>query len=698
MGVVPPAPGAGGSDVGTGSGGSTPAPNQGVPPVVVNVPIPTVAPPATVGGAIGVLPPVVSAPGGGGDVGGDVGGGGGGVIGPPAEDCPEEEIERQKAEREKKIKEEIEKRKAEEKEREKNEKVGICHETGSETNPFVFISVSINAVKAHTGHGDDQIGVSEEDCLNPAQGGDDDNGNGNGGGNAKVGICHETSSDTNPIVFIEVSENAVPAHERHGDEHIGVTEEFCTNLEAQILQGNNQGQGDDTGGSNGGGNGSGSQSDDDVLDDVGTGGDSLDDSNTSGNDNGNGNGNGNGNNGNGNGNNGNGNENGNGNGNNGNGNDKVEICHRTSSETNPFVLIEISENALKAHLDNHDDVFPENGACPTTAGDSTSSNVGGGDDDDDEKQFNGKVSICHVTGSDTNPFNFITVSANALKAHLGHGDTLAEDGVCEGEVIEPPLAVDTCPDEETAGSGSSGIDDLASEIDDIASGNSNDNVASGDNSASGGASADDDGDFVQNLYKKRLRRLGAQHEIDFWTKVMNEGGGRTAVVEGIETSLEARSSVVKNWYAQFLGRAAVNGEEGFWVKKLMDGETEEEVLSKIMGSAEFVERCPELIGADEASDETFVRSLYKVLLGRGATDAEVDGWVNLKAVLGNDGIAKGFLTSMEFRSKAVFTFYDRLLDRDADQAGMNFWVSASMDLAKVRRGFESSDEFFKCTC
>lgn len=35
-----------------------------------------------------------------------------------------------------------------------------------------------------------------------------------------------------------------------------------------------------------------------------------------------------------------------------------------------------------------------------------------------------KVTICHHTGSQTNPTVTITVSRNALPAHFAHGDTL----------------------------------------------------------------------------------------------------------------------------------------------------------------------------------------------------------------------------------------------------------------------------------
>ncbi|HYZ93905.1 MAG TPA: hypothetical protein VFA34_16150 [Actinomycetota bacterium] len=43
--------------------------------------------------------------------------------------------------------------------------------------------------------------------------------------------------------------------------------------------------------------------------------------------------------------------------------------------------------------------------------------------------YAGKVTICHHTGSKKHPFHTITVSANAVPAHLRHGDTL---GPCPG--------------------------------------------------------------------------------------------------------------------------------------------------------------------------------------------------------------------------------------------------------------------------
>jgi hypothetical protein len=44
-------------------------------------------------------------------------------------------------------------------------------------------------------------------------------------------------------------------------------------------------------------------------------------------------------------------------------------------------------------------------------------------------QYQYRVTICHVTGSKKHPAHTITVSSNAVRAHLRHGDHL---GACTG--------------------------------------------------------------------------------------------------------------------------------------------------------------------------------------------------------------------------------------------------------------------------
>jgi hypothetical protein len=77
-------------------------------------------------------------------------------------------------------------------------------------------------------------------------------------------------------------------------------------------------------------------------------------------------------------------------GNNGgpNGNGKTTICHATGSETNPYVLITISNNALDAHARHQDgeDIIPAPAkGCPTGKGDDD-----GKDHDCDKKDDGGK--------------------------------------------------------------------------------------------------------------------------------------------------------------------------------------------------------------------------------------------------------------------------------------------------------------------
>ena len=96
---------------------------------------------------------------------------------------------------------------------------------------------------------------------------------------------------------------------------------------------------------------------------------------------------------------------------------------------------------------------------------------------------------------------------------------------------------------------------------------------------------------------------------------------------------------------------------------------------------------------DGTADERFVQALYLLLFDRTAGAAEVQGWVRALPQMGTQGAAQLFLTSREFRTNLVESYYNVLLHRPSD-AGRDGWVSSSMDAISMRIGFESSSEFF----
>ena len=95
---------------------------------------------------------------------------------------------------------------------------------------------------------------------------------------------------------------------------------------------------------------------------------------------------------------------------------KTTICHRTGSETNPWVLITVSNSSLDAHR-RHGDMIPAT-SCPAAG----SQQAGGSEQD--------KVTICHRTSSETNPYVVITIArAGWENGHSKHeGDRILQPG------------------------------------------------------------------------------------------------------------------------------------------------------------------------------------------------------------------------------------------------------------------------------
>ena len=199
--------------------------------------------------------------------------------------------------------------------------------------------------------------------------------------------------------------------------------------------------------------------------------------------------------------------------------------------------------------------------------------------------------------------------------------------------------------------------------------------------------------FVQALYLDELGRAGSAAELNSQVAVLNGSGGAAAVARGIQRSREGRDHLVKSWYLTFLGRAANGTEEMGFVNALLQGRTEEDVLSGILGSGEFFNRAQTLIASGTAN-ERFVQSLYLVLLNRTASASEVTGHVNAISKVGLQGVARNFLGSSEYRSDQFEGYYDALLHRPSDVQGLNNYVFSNSDVSSVRLSFEVSSEFF----
>ncbi|MDQ5867741.1 MAG: hypothetical protein M3390_18755, partial [Chloroflexota bacterium] len=146
---------------------------------------------------------------------------------------------------------------------------------------------------------------------------------------------------------------------------------------------------------------------------------------------------------------------------------KINICHATGSETNPYVLIEISESAIPAHQDHQEgeDIIPAPAeGCPMpptntpeTPNTPEASHTPGGPTNTPEvtpTPNDKKINICHATGSETNPYVMIEISENAIPAHQDHqeGEDIipAPDEGCPRPPTSTPVPTDTTTTYPTA--------------------------------------------------------------------------------------------------------------------------------------------------------------------------------------------------------------------------------------------------------
>jgi hypothetical protein len=211
------------------------------------------------------------------------------------------------------------------------------------------------------------------------------------------------------------------------------------------------------------------------------------------------------------------------------------------------------------------------------------------------------------------------------------------------------------------------------------------------------------GSFVDNLYTEILNRPASPDEIEAWiahlrNSVQPEGAAQ--MIRGFFDSQEnlnrpiTLAQYVRLLYRILLDREPSPAEVDAWVAII---------------AGRFNLLIPGFVNSPEFQDlslrtppATVIRRLYEQTLHRPASEAEVAAWVDVLAQNGGDWVAisVGFLNSPEYLNTPrtfgdhVVVLYRTFLGREPGAAEVNAWVAILLGyLRDVQDGFIYSPEF-----
>jgi hypothetical protein len=194
--------------------------------------------------------------------------------------------------------------------------------------------------------------------------------------------------------------------------------------------------------------------------------------------------------------------------------------------------------------------------------------------------------------------------------------------------------------------------------------------------------------FVESLYLQFLHRAGDTTNLQDaggWVNFLNHGGSPNTVADGVIRSQEALGLQVEDLYQRLLGRDAAANEQALWAQQIQNGRTLESVTELILSSPEYQARF--------VNDADFVQSLYRGVLHRDGSAAEIAAWLTALPTVGRAGVIGAFVTSQEFRTDVIGEDYSLLLHRFPRSAEVNGWLATGLDALSIDRFFATSPEF-----
>ncbi|HXT60717.1 MAG TPA: Ig-like domain-containing protein, partial [Pirellulales bacterium] len=195
----------------------------------------------------------------------------------------------------------------------------------------------------------------------------------------------------------------------------------------------------------------------------------------------------------------------------------------------------------------------------------------------------------------------------------------------------------------------------------------------------------DDGSNIRKLYEQVLHRDPDAAGLAYWTNQIHHGATLADVGASIFESNERLDPILTSYYEQFLLRAPDPQGLAYWrdqVWKVVGGP--EPVIAGMISSPEFFQSAG-------GTDAAWVAALYQRLLNRTADPAGLQYWDNLLEThsMTEFQVVEGFLSSDEYFTNLIDGFFETYLDR------MPTASELANDLAQMHGGASQRDIQFE---
>jgi hypothetical protein len=199
--------------------------------------------------------------------------------------------------------------------------------------------------------------------------------------------------------------------------------------------------------------------------------------------------------------------------------------------------------------------------------------------------------------------------------------------------------------------------------------------------------------FIYRAYTDVLHRRGEDAGVEYFGNLVTGGGSRGQVALTFTTTGEYLTDVVNGTYQTYLGRAGDAGGVGYWVGQLQNGRTTDEQLAALFISSD------EFYARHGGTDDSWVRGLYRVVLGRDPDTQGMANWLGaLQSGWSRSQVAHAFTGSTEQLTQRVIGYYSTFLNRGPGSIDdVNYWVGAmqrGVHDENVMAAFVGSQEYF----